>query len=57
MPPALAVGNLLVSQNGLAGFAPPLRTLFLVSHAGFVELQEAPLRPAIVVGLMGVNSL
>ena len=53
--PALALGHLLVSQNGLAGGAPVNRILLTIDQALFPHLLKDPLAPAIVVGAAGLN--
>ena len=53
--PALALGYLLVGQNGLAGGAPVDRVLLAVDQALFPHLLKDPLTPAIVVGAAGFN--
>ena len=53
--PALALGDLLVGQNGLAGGAPVDRVLLAVDQALFPQLLKNPLTPAIVVGAAGLD--
>ena len=53
--PALALGYLLVGQNGLAGGAPVDRVLLAVDQTLFPHLFKDPLTPAIVVGATGLN--
>ena len=53
--PALALGHLLVGQNGLAGGAPVDRVLLAVDQTLFPHLFKDPLTPAIVVGATGLN--
>ena len=53
--PALALGDLLVSQNGLAGGAPVDRVLLAVDQALFPELLKDPLTPTVVVGAAGLD--
>ena len=53
--PALALGDLLVGQNGLAGGAPVDRVLFTVDQALFPHLLKDPLAPAVVVGAAGLD--
>ena len=53
--PAMTVLNLLVGQHGLVNRAPPLVAFLLVGEAGFVELEEAPLGPAVVFGVGSVD--
>src|SRR5207302_44184 len=47
------VDHLLVGQHGLAPGAPVDVLLLAVSEAAVEELEEQPLRPAVVVGLAG----
>ena len=51
----MTVLNLLVGQHGLVNRAPPLVAFLLVGEAGFVELEEAPLGPAVVFGVGSVD--
>ena len=53
--PALALGDLLVGQNGLAGGTPVDRILLAVDQALFPHLLKDPLTPAVVVGAAGLN--
>ena len=53
--PALALGHLLVGQNGLAGGAPVDRVLLAVDQALFPQLLKDPLTPAVVVGAAGLD--
>ena len=53
--PALALGHLLVSQNGLAGGAPVDRVLLAVDQALFPHLLKDPLTPAVIVGAAGLD--
>ena len=53
--PALALGNLLVGQNGLAGGAPVDRVLLAVDQALFPHLLKDPLTPTVVVRTAGLN--
>ena len=53
--PALALGDLLVGQNGLAGGAPVDRVLLAVDQALFPQLLKDPLTPAVVVGAAGLD--
>ena len=53
--PALALGNLLVSQNGLAGGAPVDRVLLAVDQALFPHLLKDPLAPAVIIGAAGLD--
>ena len=53
--PALALGDLLVSQNGLAGGAPVDRVLLTVDQALFPQLLKDPLTPTVVVGAAGLD--
>ena len=53
--PALALGNLLVGQNGLAVGAPVDRVLLAVDQALFPHLLKDPLAPAVVVGAAGLD--
>ena len=53
--PALALGDLLVSQNGLAGGAPVDRVLLAVDQALFPQLLKDPLTPTVVVGAAGLD--
>ena len=53
--PALALGHLLVGQNGLAGGAPVDRVLLAVDQALFPQLLKDPLAPAVVVGTAGLD--
>ena len=53
--PALALGDLLVGQNGLAGGAPVDRVLLAVDQTLFPHLLKNPLTPAIVVGAAGLD--
>jgi hypothetical protein len=54
-PLALAVDDLLVRQHGAQLLAPPHRLLGLVGESFFVELQEDPLGPLVVVRVRGVD--
>ena len=49
----LAVDHLLVGEHRAEAFAPVHRHLVEVGEAALVELQEDPLRPAVVVGVGG----
>ena len=53
--PALALGDLLVGQNSLAGGTPVDRVLLTVDQALFPHLLKDPLAPAIVVGAAGLD--
>ena len=53
--PALALGDLLVGQNGLAGGAPVDRVLLAVDQTLFPQLLKDPLTPAVVVGAAGLD--
>ena len=53
--PALALGDLLVGQNGLAVRAPVDRVLLAVDQALFPQLLKDPLTPAVVVGAAGLD--
>ena len=53
--PALALGDLLVSQNGLTGGAPVDRVLLAVDQTLFPHLLKDPLAPAVVVGAAGLD--
>ena len=53
--PALALGDLLVGQNSLAGRAPVDRVLLAVDQAFFPHLFKDPLAPTVVVGTAGLN--
>ena len=53
--PALALGDLLVGQNGLAGGAPVDRVLLAIDQALFPQLLKDPLTPAVVVGAAGLD--
>ena len=53
--PALALSDLLVGQNGLAGGAPVDRVLLAVDQALFPQLLKDPLTPAVVVGAAGLD--
>jgi hypothetical protein len=52
---ALPVHDLLVGQHGPEGGAPVNGDLGLVGEASLVELEEDPLRPAVVGGVGGVH--
>ena len=52
---ATTVDHLLVGQNGLVVRAPLDRGLLAVGQAVLVELQEDPLRPAVVPRLVGAE--
>ena len=49
---AAAVDDLLVGQHGLVVRAPVHRCFLAVGEAGLEELQEEPLRPAVVLRLV-----
>ena len=53
--PALALGDLLVSQNGLAGGAPVDRVLLAVNQALFPQLLKDPLTPTVIIGAAGLD--
>ena len=53
--PAFAVFDLLVGENGLVDWAPPLVGFFLVGEAFLIELQEAPLGPFVVFGVGSID--
>ena len=53
--PTFAVFDLFVGQDSLVDWAPPLVGFFLVGEAFFVKLQEAPLGPAIIFWIGGIN--
>ncbi len=53
--PAGALLHLLVGQGRLAGLAPVDRRQRLVGQSAPVEQQKDPLRPAVVVGIAGVD--
>ena len=53
--PALALSDLLVSQNSLAGGAPVDRVLLAIDQALFPHLLKDPLTPAVVVGAAGLD--
>ena len=50
---AAAVDHLLVREHGLVVRAPLDRRRLAVGEPGLVELEEEPLRPAVVLGLVG----
>src|SRR6185295_1089109 len=50
---AVAVDNLLVREHGLVDRAPLDRSLLAVRVTRLQELEEQPLRPPVVLGLMG----
>ncbi len=52
---ALAVDDLLVGQHGLVPGAPVDRAVLAVGQAPLAELPEQPLRPAVVLGVGGVQ--
>ena len=52
---ALAVDDLLVGQHRAQGRAPVDRHVRHVGQAAFEELEEDPLRPAVVAGVGGVD--
>ena len=47
--PTVAVFNLFVGEDGLVHGAPPLVGFFLVGEAFFVELEETPLGPFVIL--------
>ncbi len=47
-PPATALGDLLVGQNGLAARAPVHRAVATLHQSALPELQEDPLAPAVI---------
>ena len=49
--PALALGDLLVGEHGLALRAPVHRRVAALDQAALPELQEDPLAPAVVLGV------
>ena len=53
--PTMAVFDLFVGKDGLVFGAPPLVGFFLVGEAFFVELEEAPLSPFVVLRVGSVN--
>ncbi len=53
VPPAAAVHNLLVRQNGAALRAPVHERLFTIGDAALQHFEEEPLVPAIVIRLAG----
>ena len=53
--PALALGDLLVGQNGLAGGAPVDRVLLAVNQALFPQLLKDPLTPTVIIGAAGLD--
>ena len=53
--PALALGNLLVGQNGLTSGAPVDRVLLAIDQALFPHLLKDPLTPAVVVGAASLD--
>ena len=53
--PTLALGDLLVGQNGLAGGAPVDRVLLTVDQALFPQLLKDPLAPAVIIGAAGLD--
>ena len=50
---AAAVDHLLVREDGLVVRAPLDRRLLAIGEAALVEAEEEPLRPAVVLGLVG----
>jgi hypothetical protein len=52
---AAPVDDLLVGEHGLVVGTPLDRGLLAVGQAGLVELEEDPLRPAVVLGLVGAE--
>ena len=53
--PTVSVFYLFVGKHGLVDWAPPLIRFFAICKAFFIELQEAPLRPAIILWVRGIN--
>ena len=53
--PALALGNLLVGQNGLTSGAPVDRVLLAIDQALFPHLLKDPLAPAVIIGAAGLD--
>lgn len=53
--PAMAVFDLLICENSLIDWAPPLVRFFLVGEAFFVKLEEAPLGPLIIFWVGSVD--
>ena len=53
--PALALGDLFVGQNGLAGGAPVDRVLLAVNQALFPQLLKDPLTPTVIIGAAGLD--